>query len=73
MLAVEITTSEWDEAGQAWSPVLSHVFYGRNMAEIEGLIKSHRITDRFFDASFRGTFKWRGSVLKLQNELRRVD
>lgn len=50
-----------------WNPVLAHTFYGQTEEELENLVQAHRTTDSFFDASFNGIFKWKGTEIKLKN------
>lgn len=64
-LKLEILTSEYYDNN--WNPVIMHTFYGDTEKELNDLVNSHRQTDTFFDASFIGTFKWKGSTLKLKN------
>lgn len=64
-LSVSIVTSEF--YSNQWNPVLKHTFYGDTEEELESLIKAHKMTDTFFDASFKGIFKWKGTDIKLKN------
>lgn len=64
-LKLEITTSEY--YNNQWNPILTHIFYGNNNDEIDQLIKAHRKTDVFFDASFTGEFKWNEGTIRLKN------
>lgn len=64
-LSVSITTNEF--YNNIWNPVLAHTFYGETEEELENLIQSHRKTDIFFDASFKGTFNWKGTKIELKN------
>lgn len=64
-LSVSITTCEYYD--NRWNPVLKHEFYGNTEEELENLIQAHRITDSFFDASYQGKFKWKGTEIKLKN------
>lgn len=64
-LTVSIATSEF--YNNQFNLVLTHTFYGNNEEEIENLVQAHRITDSFFDASFKGIFKWKGTEIKLKN------
>lgn len=64
-LSVSITTSEF--YNNDWNPVLVHTFYGKDEEELANLIQAHRMTDKFFAASFVGIFDWKGSKIELKN------
>lgn len=63
--SVSIITNEF--YNNQWNPVLSHDFYANTNEELENLIQAHRKSDPFFDASFNGTFNWKGSKIELKN------
>lgn len=64
-LKLKITTCEFYD--NKWNRVLNHTFYGNTEQEINDTIKAHRITDSFFDASFKGVFQWKGEEIELKN------
>ena len=65
IMSVSITTEEF--YNDMWNPVLTHKFYGMNEEELENLVQSHRVSDPFFDSSFKGLFNWKGTEIKLKN------
>ncbi|MGH7744395.1 MAG: hypothetical protein ACREQ5_06175, partial [Candidatus Dormibacteria bacterium] len=36
---------------QATTPILTHIFYGKDKNEIDGVVKAHMQTDSFFRAA----------------------
>lgn len=64
-LSVSITTNEFYD--NMWNPVLTHKLYANSEEELENLVQVHRMTDAFFDASFKGVFNWKGTDIKLKN------
>lgn len=70
VVGVAVTTYEQSEAGPR--PVLSHVFWGRDLQEAMSYAQAHLLTDYFFSSSFSGEMEWQGSTLVLSNEGRVV-
>jgi hypothetical protein len=65
--SINIVTNEY--YNDSWNPILVHSFYGDNNEQIENLVAVHRMGDPFFDASFKGTFNWKGTDIKLKNTI----
>lgn len=60
---IGIVVSTYEEG----SPVLSHIFWGKDVDEAMGYAQSHMETDEFFRSSFKGTMEWHGSTLYLED------
>ncbi len=52
---------------ESGKPILSHTFWAETIDQAISFAKSHLLTDAFFEASWEGTFPWRGGVLELSN------
>ena len=63
-----ITTYEYDQDNDEYTPILSHIFWGQNFNQALDYAKSHLISDVFFSSSFVGELPWRDSVLILSND-----
>jgi hypothetical protein len=63
---IRVTTFELSARGA--TPTLRHTFYGRTLAEAQGVASSHLITDYFFSSSFIGSMQWGNTVLRLSNQ-----
>jgi hypothetical protein len=64
-LKYAIITSELDENTGEYIEVLTHIFYGQDMEEIQGIIAAHRKSDVFFNGSFLGQYE----DIQLKNEI----
>ena len=61
-VGLSITSLESD------TPVLSHVFWSKDIKGAISAAKSHIITDSFFANSFLGKMRWKAGVLSLSTE-----
>lgn len=69
-LGIAITSYEGDSADSAdrhqpSTPIITHIFWGKNLKEALSYAKSHSITDYFFSSTFAGRMKWRDGELQL--------
>lgn len=65
-VALAITTYEFNNNN--YNPIITHIFWGKDLDEAVGYAHSHLKTDFFFSSSFVGEMPWRGSVLILRNK-----
>ena len=54
VVAVIVDTIEPEGASAGAYPVVRHIFYGKTEAEARGYMNSHKKTDKFFAACFKG-------------------
>ena len=65
-IGLQVTTYEFSDG--KYNPVLSHIFWGKDLKKAVGIAKSHMISDAFFSSSFVGEMEWKNSVLQLSND-----
>jgi|SRR5581483_1861195 len=64
---VGLMITTYENSQGRYNPILSHIFWGKDLEQAVNYAKSHPITDTFFASSFGGEMDWKGSVLKLSN------
>ena len=47
------------------NPILTHIFWGKDINQAVQYAKSHLVSDVFFASTFTGTMKWRDDTLIL--------
>lgn len=47
------------------SPILTHIFWGKDLSQAISYARSHLISDLFFSSTFRGEMKWKDGILFL--------
>ena len=62
-----ITTYEISEENE-YMPILSHIFWGKDIKQALNYAKSHLVTDAFFNGSFIGELPWKDTILYLDND-----
>lgn len=50
-----------------WKATVTHIFSGESVERVHQIAESHKTTDAFFAASFKGVFPWKGGNLYLKN------
>ena len=71
-LGLAITTYEFDDKNLP-VPVLTHIFWGKDLKEAYDYAKSHLVTDYFFSGTFTGGINWKGTFLELDYDGEVVD
>ena len=65
-----ITTYELSEDANnkpIWKATVTHLFSGETVERVHQIAESHKTTDAFFAASFKGVFPWKGGNIYLKN------
>ena len=52
------------------NPILTHIFWGKDINQAIEYAKSHLVSDVFFASTFTGTMKWRDDTLILSYGIR---
>ena len=61
---VVVTSFEINENGEI-NPIITHIGWGKSIKQAVGYLKSHLISDYFFNSTFNGEMKWQDGKLKL--------
>jgi hypothetical protein len=61
-IGIYITSYERSKNGK-FNPILSHIFWGKDINQAFSYAKSHLISDVFFSSSFTGDLPWNDSII----------
>ena len=60
---IAVTSYENDENGR--TPIITHIGWGKSISQALDYLKSHLISDYFFNSTFEGVMMWRDNKLDL--------
>lgn len=66
-LMLTITTYEKQPDSNKYMATVTHAFHASDQKTLFAILDAHRMTDVFFDASFRGVFQWKDGIIILKN------
>ena len=70
---VGIFVTTYEISNNKWNVILTHIFWGKDLAQAKSYAHSHLISDVFFSASFEGKLPWKGSILTMTNDFGVID